>query len=108
MPFVIEVPDDRCSVRRRLVMNTQRVCFIHFVAVVARGDVVLVLHPLVYVGNESLPDSRRPARLEAICLITPSVPIAFDADTLRIRRPNGEHRPGDTFALHRMRAQLLP
>ena len=60
------------------------------IAVMAALDLVLVDFTLAEIGNEDLPDSRGAAIAHGMPAAVPVIEIADDADSLRIRCPDGE------------------
>ena len=73
MPFVIEIPNDRCGSRRRLGMKRKRVRLIYLIAVVTRYDMVLVRIAMPNGGNKSFPNSRLAAGIQLQARLIPVV-----------------------------------
>ena len=103
-PLVVEVPHDRCRLRRSFVMHPEWIRFIDAIVIEARDDVVLVDRPFREIGNETFPQSRLAAQLELVALGIPIVEVADDAHVNRIRRPDAKR----DAARHDVRAEFLP
>src|SRR5258706_10768079 len=63
-PLVVEIPDDRRGVRRRLMQDAEGVGLIDAVVVVAGPDVKLVVRSFANVRNEAFPDAGQAAVFE--------------------------------------------
>ena len=57
LPFVVQVPDDGCRLRRSFGQESERVCLVDRVAAVARHNPVLVALPVFGARDRGRPDS---------------------------------------------------
>ena len=63
--------------------------------------------PVLDARDKALPDPRRPARVEVVRGVIPSVEVADDGDTARARRPNGEVDALDALVFEYVRAEVV-
>src|SRR5262249_43810255 len=89
-PGVVEGPDDGGRLGWHLLAEGERVGLVHAVAVVARGDVVLVAVAGADAGHEALPDAGRLLGPQRVARLVPAVEVAHDGDALGGGGPDGE------------------
>jgi hypothetical protein len=106
-PLIIQIPDDRACPGRYFVKHGKGICFLGTVAMVFRGDGVLVARSLSHVGNEALPDPRLPSGPERMGCLVPPVKIPDNEDPLCVRGPYGKVGPLYVGVTHKVTAQFL-
>ena len=67
----------------------------------------LVLGARPDTGNEEFPDPRAAAHLHRVPSTVPEIERSYDAHPLRVRRPDGEQRPGQPVEPGWMRTELV-
>jgi len=106
-PLIIQIPDDRSCPGRNFVKHRKGICLLDTIAMVFRGDGVLVAGSLPCVGNEALPDPRLPSGPQRVGCLVPPVKIPDNEDPLRVRGPHGKVGPLYVGVTHKVTAQFL-
>ena len=103
----LRLVDDRCRERRHLEPRAVRVLLLHHLA---GGGAHLVLVALArrHPRDEDRPDTVRHQQPHRVGASVPPVEVADDADTRRVRSPDGEVHPGGRADPHHVRAKVLP
>ena len=87
---LVDVPDDRRGLGPQLGGEAVGVGLLDEIALVTALDLELVDLALDQVGDEDLPDPRRPAAPHRVPAAVPVVEVADDADPHGVRGPDGE------------------
>ncbi len=107
IPGIVQIPDDRCRLRRNLVEDGKRIRFLHPMAHGAGMDEIFVERAFVDTGNKTFPDPRISARMKPIALLVPMVKSAGHENLLGIGRPDGEIGSLDSFADEPVRTKFF-
>src|SRR5713226_2279608 len=92
IPRGLEIPNDRGRSGRLLVQKSDRVRFVHPVAVVIGDDMKLVYRSFSGAGNKAFPNARTAARLERMRTVVPPIEASDHVHISRIGRPYAEDR----------------
>ena len=104
--ITIDVPDNRRGRRRHLEEEAVRVGLLEHDVGPAREDLVLVADAGGHAGGDPPPDAARPDRFQLPSVPVPAVEVADEPHAARVRRPDGEVRPGLRLR-HQVRAELV-